>query len=221
MIPARILGAKDKPKIIFDSVRTPTLQERVAKLFGFTKTGTSTLGKYLRRFFPKTDARIIAGVALIFVGSFLLLLSATRNIGGEIGVYAAYPSPIIDVSTKTSIQIPIEYTYESRGFNWFHSGADLVAPTGTTVRPIMEGDVKETHTDSFGYGNHIILSHIEGYESLYGHLSQILVVPGQKVGINTVLGKSGSTGFSTGPHLHLEVRFNGIPFNPSELLGGI
>lgn len=191
------------------------------KFFGFTKTGTSRLGHFLRRFVPLNRIRRILGIFLIVLGLGTIGFYSTRNIGGSLGVNVISPQPIIDVTTKSSTQVPIEYSYESRGFSWFHSGADLVAPTGTAVFPIMTGTVEAVNHDLVDYGTHVIVSHGQGYESIYGHLSKAEVTVGQQLDLGTELGKSGSTGFSTGPHLHLEVRYNGVAIDPSELVYGI
>jgi len=211
----------EEPKIIFDSVREFSFGKKLAKMFGFNRTGSSIIGKHARQIIP-SDARKLGGMALFLIGSTLIAASfVPKNIGGNISVNPESPTRIIDVSTKNSAQIPMRYVYESRGFSVIHSGADLTGPVGTPVYPIMAGTVEAINTDGFGYGNHVILKHSGGYESLYGHLSQISVSVGQLVGLSTMIGKSGNTGLSTGPHLHLEIRDNGQAINPGELLTGI
>ena len=76
------------------------------------------------------------------------------------------PTVTADLVTSVSIQKPIEFTSESRCVSWFHAGADLVAPVGTSVRPIMEGSVTSVDNNAWGggYGKHIIVSHAQGYE---------------------------------------------------------
>ena len=69
--------------------------------------------------------------------------------------------------------------------------------------------------DGWGYGNHIIVNHGFGYTTLYGHLSRFAVKPGTKVSRGQLIGYVGSTGRSTGPHLHYEVRKNNNPLNPA------
>lgn len=196
------------------------------KFFGFTKSGASLLGSKFRKIFVpiKSSQRMyrFIGFGIAFVIFSSILFRSMTNIGGTLAVSIDSANlPSIDATTTSSVQLPIEFTYESRGFSWFHTGADLVAQTGTTVKPVMTGVVKETNDDRFGYGRHVIIDHGNGYTSLYGHLSQILVVPGQKVTMETIIGKSGSTGFSTGPHLHLEVRYNNSPVNPAEIVPGV
>jgi murein DD-endopeptidase MepM/ murein hydrolase activator NlpD len=96
-----------------------------------------------------------------------------------------------------------------------HTGIDFTAPIGTEVYATGDGIVKEVNTDYRGYGNHIIISHGFGYETLYAHLSKFNgLKPGQKVKRGEVIGYVGNTGTSTGPHLHYEVIKNGEKINP-------
>lgn len=95
-----------------------------------------------------------------------------------------------------------------------HEGIDLAGATGTNVRSTGDGVVKVAENSGGGYGNEILVDHGFGYTSRYAHLSKILVSPGQKVRRGEIIGKLGSTGKSTGPHLHYEVRKNNLPLNP-------
>lgn len=78
----------------------------------------------------------------------------------------------------------------------------------------MKGTVIEAGASPFGYGNVILVDHGNGLVSLYAHLSKILSHKGDEVGMDTVIGLVGTTGHSTGPHLHLEIHQNGISVNP-------
>ena len=96
----------------------------------------------------------------------------------------------------------------------FHYGMDFSAPTGTAVYATGDGVVTRADSNSSGYGEHIRIDHGYGYETLYGHLSQYNVRPGQKVKRGDVIGYVGSTGRSEAPHLHYEVKKNGEHLNP-------
>ncbi len=98
-----------------------------------------------------------------------------------------------------------------------HKGLDISGPIGSPVRAMAKGTV-EFAGKRGGFGNCIMLKHGNGYETLYGHLSKILVCVGQKVDIGQQIGKIGSTGRSTGPHLHYEVHKNGKQINPEPFL---
>ncbi len=95
-----------------------------------------------------------------------------------------------------------------------HEGMDFTAPIGTDIYASGNGVVKVVEYDSRGYGNHVIISHGFGYETLYGHMSKIKVRPGQRVNRGDVIGVVGSTGTSTAPHLHYEVIKQGNKINP-------
>lgn len=99
------------------------------------------------------------------------------------------------------------------GSSKFHAGLDFAASTGTSVFATADGVVADAGRKS-NYGNCIDLSHGYNYTTRYAHLSAILVKPGQKVKRGELIGRVGSTGKSTGPHLHYEVRFKDEPQNP-------
>lgn len=194
----------------------------IKKFLGFTRSGTSTLGKYIRALSPKNWIHRGVGVILVALATSTVLIHTLSNIGGPVILGTNNVSkPVIDATTKASIQTPLKYDSESRGFSWLHTGADLAAPIGTPVKSIMAGTVKETNNWIWGYGNHIIITHDQGFETIYGHLSKINVHIGDKVDLGTIIGEVGSTGFSTGPHLHLEVRQNGQLVNPADIVPGV
>lgn len=94
-----------------------------------------------------------------------------------------------------------------------HRGLDIAAPTGTPIKAAAAGTVT-TSGVAGSYGKMVIISHGNGVQTVYAHCSQLLVSKGQKVSQGQIIGKVGSTGNSTGPHLHLEVRVNGVLYNP-------
>jgi len=97
----------------------------------------------------------------------------------------------------------------------FHAGMDFTAQIGTEVYATGDGVVVKSSNDGWGYGKNIRINHGFGYLTLYGHLSRLGVRNGQKVKRGQVIGYVGSTGKSTGPHLHYEVRKNDNPLNPA------
>lgn len=94
-----------------------------------------------------------------------------------------------------------------------HTGIDLAVPAGTPIRAALPGTVRVAKYDS-SYGYYVTIGHEGGLITLYGHNSRLLVSPGQTVRAGDVISLSGSTGRSTGPHLHFEVRVNGQRANP-------
>jgi murein DD-endopeptidase MepM/ murein hydrolase activator NlpD len=99
------------------------------------------------------------------------------------------------------------------GGTGFHSGVDIAAPYGTPIRACKAGKVVIASWQG-GYGNAVVLDHGGGMGTLYGHQSSMAVTPGQTVASGQVIGYVGSTGNSTGPHLHFEVRLGGTPVDP-------
>jgi hypothetical protein len=105
------------------------------------------------------------------------------------------------------------------GKRWgkFHPGIDIAAPLGTMVLAAMDGEVGESKY--FGdYGNAIIINNNTSYVTIYAHLSDLLVKKGDRVKKGQLIGFSGSSGHSTGPHLHFEVRYMSVVLNPEVFL---
>lgn len=98
-----------------------------------------------------------------------------------------------------------------------HTGVDITAPRGAPVRAAADGVVVYA-TWLSGYGRLVIIDHGSGYQTYYAHLSRFAILPGEEVRQGKVIGYVGSSGRTTGVHLHYEVRFNGTPRNPSRFL---
>lgn len=103
-----------------------------------------------------------------------------------------------------------------RRWRW-HYGDDIRLKTGDSVRVAFDGIVRVAQYDRYGYGHYILVRHYNGLETLYGHLSKRLMKPGDIVKAGDVLGLGGSTGRSSGPHLHFETRYQGNAFDPKEI----
>jgi len=98
-----------------------------------------------------------------------------------------------------------------------HNGIDVACPVGTSVCSVFDGTVEKAEYNAYS-GNHIVVRHINGFTSSYAHLSKIFVSVGQSVYKGMEIGKSGSTGMVTGPHLHYEIRLNGVAVNPDDYI---
>ena len=111
------------------------------------------------------------------------------------------------------IQGRINSPYGPRG-NKFHAGIDLASPSYQEVRAAMDGEVILARISATGYGNVVVLRHSPGLSTIYGHMSVIIAREGESVKQGQAIGGVGSTGRSTGPHLHFELRHNGKPLDP-------
>jgi murein DD-endopeptidase MepM/ murein hydrolase activator NlpD len=115
---------------------------------------------------------------------------------------------------------PSPYPFEPAfgGYPHFHTGIDLSGPLGTPIVAAADGVVAAADVSTVGYGNHVIIAHAGGLLTLYGHLEAMLVKPGDVVKAGQPIGLLGSTGNSTGPHCHFEVRASGTPVDPRPFL---
>lgn len=113
-------------------------------------------------------------------------------------------------------QITSHYGYRA-SFGRNHYGTDLALSVGDTVKAAFSGKVRIASYEGGGYGNYVVIRHPNGLETVYGHLSRRIVTEGTVVRAGDPIGLGGSTGRSTGPHLHFEARFMGIPLNPTDL----
>jgi len=104
------------------------------------------------------------------------------------------------------------------GYPHFHTGIDLVAPFATPVYAADDGVIALVGSSSSGYGRYVVIAHSGGLDTLYGHLSTTLVKVGQLVSQGQTIGLEGSTGNSTGPHLHFELRIKQQPIDPAPYL---
>jgi murein DD-endopeptidase MepM/ murein hydrolase activator NlpD len=134
--------------------------------------------------------------------------------------FAQFPdSFVVDV---TSYVPPLETNRITSNFGprWgrLHAGTDFGLRTGDTIRAAFDGKVRISKYNRGGYGYYIVLKHPNGLETVYGHLSKFLVDVGDEVFAGDVIALGGSTGRSTGPHLHFETRFLGKPINPAQII---
>ena len=128
-------------------------------------------------------------------------------------IFLIFCFPVLSFAARQS---PVDTGVVTSGVGWrvdpfgsgrmvYHNGYDIAVPVGTQVYPTQSGTVYFAGAHR-GYGNLVAVQHGEGYVSFYGHNSQVLVKVGQQVDTDTVIALSGSTGRSTGPHVHYEIR---------------
>lgn len=125
---------------------------------------------------------------------------------------------IIPASGRISSRFGKRIDPVSKRRNSFHQGIDISAPEGTPVYAAENGIVADAGYKKSGYGNLIIIKHADGLATYYGHLSKITVSKGGKVSKGDLIGRVGSTGKSTGPHLHFEIRKGDKALDPEEFV---
>ena len=126
---------------------------------------------------------------------------------------------IQNIETEVLPQIQLPHPgYLSTKFSRFHPGVDIATGLGMPIHPVIEGEVTEVNYGIFGYGNHVILAHDYGLRSLYGHMGRVYVVKGQEVSSRDTLGTVGMSGFTSGPHTHLEITRDEKLIDPQTVL---
>ncbi len=104
--------------------------------------------------------------------------------------------------------------YISQRYHEYHQAVDVAAPQGTPIKAADSGYVAVVGRSDYGYGRYVLIDHGNGFQTLYAHFSVIYVKVGQSVGKGQTIGLCGSTGKSTGPHVHFEIKLNGVRRNP-------
>lgn len=180
------------------------------------RTGNK-ISRFFRLIFEKAKIKKFLGAnltVLIFTSAFI---ARPTPVDFEPENNPVTTAPIV-LSTEAGIQNPVSDVKITQSYHIFHAGIDFDGDTGDPVYPIMDGEVEEVAFSRWGYGNSVLIDHGNGTITLYAHLSKIEAEKGQKVSKSTKLGGLGSTGWSTGDHLHLEVYENGKRINPEEIL---
>ncbi|RMD55159.1 MAG: LysM peptidoglycan-binding domain-containing protein, partial [Candidatus Thermofonsia bacterium] len=166
------------------------------------------------RLYPDTQILVPGAVRELFVWTPPDLSSVVGKTSWE----GAGVRPVI-VGTGTFI-----YPVNSRNYTQYywvgHRAVDIALPEGSPVYASDTGTVTYAGWNVYGYGNLIVINHGNGYETFYAHLSAINVVPGQIVYQGNVIGATGNTGNSSGPHIHFEVRLYGNQDDPCYYIGG-
>lgn len=171
------------------------------------------ISRFFRHVFENKAVKRILGVnlALGMVTSSFFPIKGFMTTTPDTAIIQENLTPL---TTEHDIQVPVKEFTISQGFSIFHPAVDLAGYMGEPIYPIMAGRIEATDNSNYGYGNAIIIDHGDNLTSLYAHLSKIEVAEGQDVTTSTEIGKMGATGNATGPHVHLEIRENGLPINP-------
>ncbi len=171
----------------------------------------------------------LAGADDIHIGEFLILPDGSppapipqqrtfaSRLRATVIASSKKPKPASSISSAGSGMIwPTTANIITQYYSWHHTGVDIAGPITNTIFAAASGVVVEAKTSGFngGYGKTILIDHGNGVQTRYGHASQLFVSPGQKVKKGEAIAMVGSTGRSTGPHLHFEVRVHGTRVNP-------
>ncbi len=149
------------------------------------------------------------------------------HLSNAVEVISAVKTPIEDKNYKNKLTVPVETVNMTSGYGYrtdpidggieFHKGIDLAAPKGSGIFASASGMVElSKYSNSYGY--YMIINHGGGLKTLYAHCSELLKQAGDTVSSGELVAKIGSTGRSTGPHLHFEVILNGNNLNPEWLI---
>jgi murein DD-endopeptidase MepM/ murein hydrolase activator NlpD len=188
----------------------------------YTVSRGDTLASIAKQF--KVDEAAITGYAAngiadgtLSAGQRVVIPGGTKPETQRASPVATYsnmaPAPEDAQTGSGAFAWPLRGTL-SQGYWAGHRAIDLAVSTGTPVASADAGYVSLVQSSNYGYGKMVIVDHGNGYQTLYAHLSKISVEPGQSVARGEIIGSSGSTGNSTGPHLHFEVIKNGVRTNP-------
>jgi len=169
----------------------------------------------------------VAAVSVVLGLPLLLALAVTAALarpgeGSSLNMNAARPMPFWVVTQSYGCTgLGIE---PARGdCPHFHFGIDLAAPAGMPVRAVLTGQAEVFPPSGYGggYGLHVVVRHGNGVETMYAHLADVVIGQGQVVSAGAVVGHEGSSGMSTGPHLHFEVREAGVAVDPTRIFPGL
>jgi murein DD-endopeptidase MepM/ murein hydrolase activator NlpD len=159
----------------------------------------------------------MASVAALSAPARTGTATGTNSAAGSTGVqFAAALDSAVSAQQGADWVVPVKGKLTSHfGPRWgsHHAGIDIAAPTGTPVHAAGGGIVKKANWDG-GYGNAVVIDHGNGVLTRYAHNSELVVKPGQRVKPGDLIAKVGSTGDSTGPHVHLELQINGKKVDP-------
>ncbi len=174
----------------------------------------------IRKLHIKLNIRRFIGIQLAsftFVAS--VIIPQTEDISSKITVMKETVYTVVTSTIgEAKYHWPLSTFGISQRFSVVHPGMDLTDPKGTSIHPVADGKVIMIQSQRFGYGNHILVEHADGVKSLYAHLSGLDVKEGDAVTNNSTIGEVGSTGWSTGNHLHLEIYQDNEPINPIGVL---
>lgn len=197
-----------------------------------TFTQAATIWSFRRELWYVTLA--VCGILLIPVVAVIVLTQTGLNYVSDKLVVEDVESNTVEIlnpangEVLTSISterawpiigtVTLEFGVPHLPYEVTHTGIDIATKEGDPIHPFMAGTVIYARELSWGYGKHVIIDHGDNVKSLYGHLDKIFVYEGQTVEITDTIGNEGSTGWSTGDHVHFQITVFDVPVNPRVFL---
>ncbi len=164
--------------------------------------------------------RTLVSIALVYVASSFAHAQATPVVASSMVLAnsrMAFVYPVMGPRMSSDFGIRKHPVKKVRRH---HDGIDLAAPVGAPIRAIADGQVMYADPHG-GYGKYIVIRHLNGFTSHYGHCDKMEVTPGATIVAGQIIGTVGSSGVSTGPHLHFEIRRDGAAQDPEKYLPGL
>jgi murein DD-endopeptidase MepM/ murein hydrolase activator NlpD len=186
---------------VYYSVKSGETLESIAEKYNTTVAHIKTANELFSEAVPVNTSLFIPGAKLDW--------TSRQEINGDLFIWP----------TAGRISSPYGYRIAPfAGVRMFHTGIDIAAPTGTPIKAAMAGRVTQVGTNDESWGNFVVISHHSGYRTFYAHMSVVRVKVGAYVETGGRIGDVGSTGLSTGPHVHFTVYKNGVTVNPLSLM---
>ena len=176
------------------------------------------VSKFFRHTFEhKLARRVISASLTLLVMSFGLMsnLLASETQATEVALISQPESR--QLITQTTLDKPLDGRL-AQSFHGWHRGIDILDPVGTPIEPIADGVISEVSLGRLGWGNTVVIDHGNGLQSRYAHMKEVRVIEGEQLTKDQVLGTVGMTGWTTGPHLHLEIYQDGWAVDPAQIL---
>jgi murein DD-endopeptidase MepM/ murein hydrolase activator NlpD len=182
--------------------------------------------RIIRLLLERVNIKTLLGKNIAFVALTTSLLTPAGTTLAQTDSYKPAESNILSsVENKLTTEVVVRYPFDearlNQPFTFFHPGIDLGGALGTPIYPIENGVIEFEEYSNYGYGNTVIVNHRNGLKSRYAHLQKITIKVGDEVTTKTQIGTLGSTGHSTGPHVHLETYKEGKTIDPRTVLGSI
>lgn len=193
----------------------PSLINSFYILFKPQRSGSLPISRFFRKVFESKNLRLALGIHLT-VFTILLGFFSTPS-AAFTAQEAVLARPKEEIRTETVFNKPVDGPL-SQGFHWYHPAVDIMTDLDKPVYPITKGVVREVELNAWGYGYKVVIDHENSFSSLYAHLKDIKVKPGDLITKETQIANVGLTGWTTGPHLHLEIWQDNQAVNPVTVL---